>query len=59
MCGRGGVWTDNSEWMSWSDVCPAGTETEVFGDGKGVFGKEESDGRVVNSFGKVLIGDER
>lgn len=56
--GRGGVWTDNSEWMSWNDVCPAGTEFDVFRDGKGVFGKEENDGRVVNSFGKVLLGDD-
>ena len=56
--GRGGVWTDNSDWMSWNDVCPAGTEAEVFQDGKGVFGKEEGDGRVVNPFGKVLIGDD-
>ena len=57
--GRGGVWTDNREWMSWSDVCPAGTEAEVFRDEKGVFGKEENDGRVVNSFGRVLVGDDK
>ena len=56
--GRGGVWTANGDWMSWSDVCLAGTEGEVFRDGKGVFGKEEGDGRVVNSFGKVISGDE-
>ena len=38
--GRGGVWTDNGEWMAWGEVCK-GTEEAVFGDGKGVWGKEE------------------
>lgn len=55
--GRGGVWTDNYEWMAWGEVCK-GTEDEVFGDGKGVFGKEDGSGRVVNAFGKVLVGDD-
>lgn len=55
--GRGGVWTDNSEWMAWGEVCKA-TEDEVFGDGKGVFGKEEGEIRLVNSFGRVIIGDD-
>ena len=55
--GRGGVWTERGEWKGWSEVCKA-NEHEVFGDGKGVFGKEEGDGKVVNSFGKVLVGDE-
>ncbi len=52
------MWTENSDWMAWIDVCPAGTEGEVFRDGKGVFGKEEGDGRMVNKFGKVIIGDD-
>lgn len=55
--GRGGVWTDNRNWMEWGDVCK-GVEEELFGDGKGVFGKEEGEIRMVNSFGKVIIGDD-
>lgn len=55
--GRGGVWTERDEWLAWGDVC-RGVEGPVFGDGKGVWGKEEGDGRVVNSFGKVIIGED-
>lgn len=53
--GRGGIWTDKATWMSWGEVCK-GTEEVVFADGKGVWGKEEGDGRVVNEFGKVISG---
>lgn len=53
--GRGGIWTDKATWMSWGEVCK-GTEEHVFADGKGVWGKEEGDGRVVNKFGKVISG---
>ncbi|KAL9048115.1 MAG: hypothetical protein Q9206_006233 [Seirophora lacunosa] len=55
--GRGGVWTDNAEWKSWNEVCK-GTEEEVFGDGKGRWGKEEGSHKVTNYFGTVIIGDE-
>jgi len=55
--GRGGVWTDGGNWMAWGEVC-RGVEEGVFGDGKGVWGKEEGERRVVNSFGKVIIGDD-
>ena len=55
--GRGGVWTDQATWMDWGEVC-SGTEDDVFGDGKGVWAKEEGDGRRVNSFGKVIIGED-
>lgn len=55
--GRGGVWTDNANWMEWGDVCK-GTEDKVFGDGKGVWAKEEGEQRMVNSFGRVIIGDD-
>ena len=55
--GRGGVWTDNGEWKSWNEICK-GYDEELFGDGKGVFGKEEGDGKIVNSFGKVIAGGE-
>jgi len=55
--GRGGVWTGNGEWMPWDEVC-RGVEEEVLGDGKGVSGKEEGDGRVRNSWGRVIVGEE-
>ncbi|KAI4089456.1 MAG: hypothetical protein LQ344_005370 [Seirophora lacunosa] len=55
--GRGGVWTDNAEWKSWNEVCK-GTEEEVFGDGKGRWGKEEGSHKVTNYFGTVIVGDE-
>lgn len=53
--GRGGVWTDNAEWFAWGEVCK-GSEEAVFADGKGVWGFEEGSTRVVNSFGKVIVG---
>ena len=53
--GRGGVWTNKATWMPWNEVCRR-VEDAVFGDGKGVFGQEEGDGRVVNKFGKVVVG---
>lgn len=55
--GRGGVWTDRGEWLAWGEVCK-GCEQAVFDDGKGVWGREEGDPRVVNSFGKVIIGED-
>lgn len=55
--GRGGVWTDRGEWLAWGEVCK-GCEEDVFMDGKGVWGKEEGDTKVVNSFGKVIIGED-
>jgi hypothetical protein len=39
--GRGGVWTDKGEWLSWNEVCGAFDE-EVFGDGGGEFVLEDS-----------------
>lgn len=55
--GRGGVWTDQGVWMGWGEVC-RGVEREVFGDGKGEWGVEEGEGKVVNSFGKVIVGED-
>lgn len=55
--GRGGVWTDDRNWMGWGNVCK-GAEEKVFGDGKGTWEKEEGEIRMVNSFGKVIIGDD-
>ena len=55
--GRGGVWTDQNTWMEWGQVCKK-VEDEVFADGKGRWGKEEGSRKVVNSFGKVMEGDD-
>ncbi len=55
--GRGGVWTDKATWMEWGQVCKK-MEDEVFADGKGRWGKEEGSGKLVNSFGKVLKGED-
>ena len=54
--GRGGVWNDRGSWFSWQEVC-RGYEEEVFADGKGVWGREEGDGRVFNFWGTQIIGD--
>lgn len=55
--GRGGVWTDKGAWMSWEEVCK-NTEDEVFADGKGIWQNQEEGDRVVNSFGKVVYGQD-
>jgi hypothetical protein len=57
--GKGGVWTDKGEWLEWNEVCGEFNE-EVFGDGKGEFGREpeELGGQkvVYNAFGQVVQG---
>ncbi|KAK3063899.1 hypothetical protein LTS18_011839 [Coniosporium uncinatum] len=54
--GKGGVWTDQQTWMPWPEIC-AGTEDELFGDGKGAWTKEgENGGLVRNYFGLLLSG---
>ncbi|MCJ1371421.1 hypothetical protein MMC20_002636 [Loxospora ochrophaea] len=55
--GKGGAWTDNGVWMPWKEVCE-GCEEGVFMDGKGVWGKEEGDGKILNYWGRVIVGDE-
>lgn len=55
--GRGGVWTDKGGWMSWGEVCRH-TEDEVFVDGKGLWRNQEGSDRVVNTFGKVVYGED-
>ena len=54
--GRGGAWMTNGRWMEWGELCK-GFEEEVFGDGKGVWGKEEGDGRTFNYWGQQITGD--
>jgi hypothetical protein len=59
--GKGGVWTDKGEWLSWNEICGAFDEY-IFGDGKGVFGHEEQGGAekpVYNSFGILVAGKEK
>lgn len=51
------MWTDRANWMGWGEIC-GGSEKVVFGDGKGVWGKEEGVRRVVGEFGTVIIGDD-
>ncbi|KAI9783977.1 MAG: hypothetical protein M1839_002922 [Geoglossum umbratile] len=53
--GKGGAWTDRGVWMAWRDIC-GGFEEEVFGDGGGRWGGEEGEGRVYNSWGKLVAG---
>jgi len=54
--GKGGVWTDTAQWLDWGEIC-RGYEEEVFGDGKGVWGKEDGVKKVYNSFGKLIEGE--
>ena len=54
--GRGGVWTTKGTWLGWGEVCE-GVEESVFGDGKGVWGKEEGDGRTWNMWGQQITGE--
>ena len=51
------MWTADGNWMGWEEVCK-GCEESVFADEKGIWGKEEGDGRVFNSFGMMVIGDD-
>lgn len=55
--GRGGVWTDVGTWMNWKEVCRR-TEDAVFADGKGAWGREEGDPKLVNSVGTVMYGED-
>ncbi|KAI9807169.1 MAG: hypothetical protein M1825_005887 [Sarcosagium campestre] len=51
--GIGGAWTTSGHWMSWRDLC-GGFESEVFGDGKGPWGKETGDGKEWDDWGKLI-----
>ena len=53
--GRGGVWV-KMRWLKWRNTC-RGFEDEVFGDGKGVWGREEGDTRTWNQWGKQITGE--
>ncbi|KAI9801473.1 MAG: hypothetical protein M1833_002705 [Piccolia ochrophora] len=51
--GKGGAWTVNGQWKGWRELCGEFGE-EVFGDGKGTWGKEVDDGKVWDDWGKMI-----
>lgn len=55
--GLGGAWTEGGAWLSWDDLC-TGREDDVFGDGRGPWGKEGGNENVYSSWGKLLAGEE-
>ncbi|KAJ5092938.1 hypothetical protein N7456_008799 [Penicillium angulare] len=57
--GRGGVWTDDENWVTYSDVCE-GQERDLFDDDLGLWAKEngDPDEPVYNQFGNLLYGKE-
>ena len=54
--GKGGVWTTDANWMGWEEICK-GVEEDVFMDGKGVWMKEEGDGKIFNMWGTQITGE--
>ncbi|QKX57343.1 uncharacterized protein TRUGW13939_04455 [Talaromyces rugulosus] len=53
---RGGMWTDNDQWMSFAELC-SGHEEVVFGDGLGPWGDEKPNTRpIYNLWGKLMAG---
>lgn len=42
--------------MGWDEICK-GVEDEVFMDGKGVWMKEEGDGKIFNEWGTQITGE--
>lgn len=56
--GRGGVWTNNEEWLEWGEIC-SGYEDDVFDDDFGLWGQEEGEEfekPVYNQFGMLISG---
>ncbi|KAJ5105989.1 hypothetical protein NUU61_003336 [Penicillium alfredii] len=58
--GRGGIWTDQSNWIALSDVCN-GHEHSLFEDNRGPWAKEKGDpdAPVYNQFGTMVFGKEQ
>ncbi|KAJ5818622.1 hypothetical protein N7474_004213 [Penicillium riverlandense] len=58
--GRGGIWTDEEEWIPLYEVCQ-GEERDLFDDDLGPFGKENGDPLkpVYNQFGTLIKGEKR
>ncbi|KAI9811771.1 MAG: hypothetical protein M1827_005316 [Pycnora praestabilis] len=55
--GKGGVWTDDGQWLEWTEIC-GGYEEEIFRDGKGKWGKEEGSRKIYNAWGALMDGEE-
>lgn len=57
--GKGGIWTGKGEWLEWNEVCGV-YDNEVFGDGKGEFGREAvkngGQGVQYDKFGNIVSG---
>lgn len=57
--GKGGIWTGKGEWLEWNEVCGV-YDNEVFGDGKGEFGREDEkdggQGVQYDKFGNIVAG---
>ncbi|KAJ5692927.1 hypothetical protein N7462_002350 [Penicillium macrosclerotiorum] len=58
--GRGGLWTDEENWVTLSEVCE-GQERDLFDDDLGPWAKENGDPEdpVYNRFGNLIRGKER
>lgn len=57
--GRGGIWTDDENWITFADVCN-GEERDLFDDGLGPWSKEHDnpDVPVYNQYGSLIAGKE-
>lgn len=58
--GRGGLWTDDENWITISEVCE-GHERDLFDDGHGPWAKEKGDPDepVYNHWGNLVTGKEK
>jgi hypothetical protein len=58
--GRGGLWTDDENWVTLSEVCE-GQERDLFDDDLGPWAKEngDPDEPVYNQFGNLVKGKEK
>ncbi|KAJ5390356.1 uncharacterized protein N7496_001424 [Penicillium cataractarum] len=58
--GRGGLWTDDENWVTLSEVCE-GQERDLFDDDLGPWAKENGDPDVpvYNQFGNLIKGKEK
>lgn len=57
--GRGGIWTDDESWVTFSDICE-GQERDLFDDDLGPWAKEngDPDKPVYNQWGNLIYGKE-
>lgn len=58
--GRGGLWTDDENWITISDVCE-GQERDMFDDNRGLWAKERGNPEepVYNKWGSLVYGKEK